>query len=890
MYNWKKWVWPGIITSVVLTAGTAFIKTEPIEGELSSGAANLLNSGHGWANVDISGRDITLSGTAPSEGAVEEATNIAKDFYGVRVVSNNTDLIPVVKPYALTAEKKDGKLTVSGFAPSDDERGNILEAAKKSSDGFEVIDDISLARGNPENVSGVNAYAIGALSGLASGTAKISDTSMSVTGVAKDIPSYQGTLDYLSNVPSGMEIASQDITPATISPYTFDAFKSDGKVTLDGFVSSVEAKTSLGDKFASANPGFEVENNLKIASGAPDGVDWLTSTGELPGLVGMFESGFAKIKNSDMIFDGALPQGSTLAGFTSAVEGAKFDGLNVVGINVTEKSANDGEAPADPVEPTIPTADPYIWGVSKSESKVVVFGNVTSDDERASVVNGVASNFAGLAVQDNQKLALGKPDGLDGLRTAVSKGMKFLESGTAKISGTDVKIYGKAKNNNLKNLATNVLLKGIPFDNGLDIDIKSPKPTAIAAGEVTFVAKPPVIDPYLWSVAKDENGISVAGNVTSDDERASVLESVKSSLGVGEVKDEQTLGRGKPDGLDAVRVAVSKGLKFLDSGSASVSGTKVNVFGKAKNNNIKGLASRIITKAVPSGYDLNVFIQAPESAVVKAGSVEYAEAPAIPTAEPYIWGLIKQEGQIIVNGNVVSEEERAAVLDGVKSSFGATEVIDQQTVALGKPDELDNARMGVAKGLKFLETGSARIVDDSITVTGAAKNNNIKKLATNVIVKNVPYAYKLNVAIRAPEPAAVNAGNVEFVAKAPEPVNACETETHALIDGQVIRFETNSSDFLPKSKALVDQLAGKMAACPEIRVKVEGHTDSIGSAGYNQALSNDRAHKVKVFLIDAGIEPSRVKPKGFGETKPIATNATKEGRAKNRRTLISIIK
>jgi len=849
MYNWKKWVWPGVITTVILTAGTAFIKTEPIQGELSSGAANELSSKHGWANLDISGRDITLSGTAPSEAAVAEASKLASDVYGVRVVRENTELIPVIKPYTLSANKNDGKLTVSGFAPSDEERANIISAAKQSSGGLEVVDDITLARGHPDNVSGINAYAIGALSGLDSGTAKISDNSISVVGAAKSIPDYQGTLDYLSNVPSGMEIASQDITPAAVSPYTFDALKSDGKVTLDGFVSSLEAKSSIGEKFASANPGFEIENNLGIAVGAPDGVDWPVSTGELPGLIGMFESGFAKINNSDMIFDGALPEGSTLAGFTSAVEGANFDGLDIIGINVTEKPAKVEET--SPAEPVIPTVNPYVWGISKSETGVKLTGNVASDAERATVAFAVKSALGGAEIDDQQTLGLGKPDNLDGARTALAKGLKFLESGSASVAGTGVVVSGLAKNNNVKGLVERLITKQMPEGYDLDLAIRAPESSA------------------------------------SDDERTSVLDSVKSALGVSEVKDEQTLGRGKPDNLDGARVAVSKGLKFLESGSASVSGTNVNVFGKAKNNNIKGLASRVITKAMPSGYDLNVFIQAPDSAAVKAGSVEYVEAPVIPTADPYIWGVSKVEGNVTVTGNVASDDERASVLDGVKSTFAGSEVTDQQTLALGKPDGFDEARTAISKGLKFLESGSAKIAGDSIAVSGAAKNNNIKKLATNVIVKGVPYAYKLDVAIRAPEAAVVTAGQVEFVAKAP---NACAADVSKLIDGNVIQFETNSSDFLPDSEAVVRSLASKMNACPEISVLAEGHTDSRGSDRYNLKLSNDRAHKIKQFLLAAGIKQSRVVAKGFGETKPIDTNQTPEGRAKNRRTLISIIK
>jgi OOP family OmpA-OmpF porin len=68
-----------------------------------------------------------------------------------------------------------------------------------------------------------------------------------------------------------------------------------------------------------------------------------------------------------------------------------------------------------------------------------------------------------------------------------------------------------------------------------------------------------------------------------------------------------------------------------------------------------------------------------------------------------------------------------------------------------------------------------------------------------------------------------------------------------------------------------------------------GHTDSIGSDAYNQALSERRANAVKDYLVSKGIEKNRVYTEGKGEKQPIATNATAEGRAKNRRTEIEVV-
>lgn len=96
-------------------------------------------------------------------------------------------------------------------------------------------------------------------------------------------------------------------------------------------------------------------------------------------------------------------------------------------------------------------------------------------------------------------------------------------------------------------------------------------------------------------------------------------------------------------------------------------------------------------------------------------------------------------------------------------------------------------------------------------------------------------------------------------------------------------FKYNAYDFTPESQANLDVLANFMKSHKKSSITVEGHTDSIGSAEANQDISEKRANAVKEYLVSKGIDGSRIQTKGYGKTKPIATNKTREGRAKNRR-------
>lgn len=98
-----------------------------------------------------------------------------------------------------------------------------------------------------------------------------------------------------------------------------------------------------------------------------------------------------------------------------------------------------------------------------------------------------------------------------------------------------------------------------------------------------------------------------------------------------------------------------------------------------------------------------------------------------------------------------------------------------------------------------------------------------------------------------------------------------------------INFDTGSATIKPDSSATVDQIVAMLDADKSIDILIEGHTDSTGDPAGNQRLSEMRAKSVMSAVSSKGIDRSRLTAKGFGRTKPVADNATAEGRAKNRR-------
>jgi len=98
-----------------------------------------------------------------------------------------------------------------------------------------------------------------------------------------------------------------------------------------------------------------------------------------------------------------------------------------------------------------------------------------------------------------------------------------------------------------------------------------------------------------------------------------------------------------------------------------------------------------------------------------------------------------------------------------------------------------------------------------------------------------------------------------------------------------VNFETGRSVLTPESHAILDEVATSLLAQPEVRVEIGGHTDNTGSRAINERLSLERAQAVKAYLAQKGVAPGRMEVRGYGPDRPIATNATAEGRARNRR-------
>lgn len=107
------------------------------------------------------------------------------------------------------------------------------------------------------------------------------------------------------------------------------------------------------------------------------------------------------------------------------------------------------------------------------------------------------------------------------------------------------------------------------------------------------------------------------------------------------------------------------------------------------------------------------------------------------------------------------------------------------------------------------------------------------------------------------------------------------------LDG--VLFEFDSARLLPASRQTLQRVAQSLRGQPDLKAEIAGHTDSVGPDGYNLKLSQQRAAAVQSFLVGEGINPGRLRARGYGESLPVASNDTPEGQAMNRRVEFRVL-
>jgi OOP family OmpA-OmpF porin len=270
-FSWAQKWWPGLIPLVMLWIAAIWMSTASIEADVGARAsAELKDTVLDKTQIAVSGRDVQLSAEAFSEEGRRSAISQVEGVSGVRLVNDDTRLIPAVKPYVWLAERDVVRVTLYGNAPLPAIRARLMDAARAAAGNTEVVDRMGMARGAPPRFDNAAMLLIDQVGKLKEGKVVLTDTSVSLFGMARELGNREAILAALKNLPEGYSIGENTIKAP---PYIFTANKDPvgNTVTLGGYVPDNNIHAAIaaaaGRKFFSER----IVDNLKASAGAPLG-------------------------------------------------------------------------------------------------------------------------------------------------------------------------------------------------------------------------------------------------------------------------------------------------------------------------------------------------------------------------------------------------------------------------------------------------------------------------------------------------------------------------------------------------------------------------------------------------------------------------------------------
>ena len=271
LFRWSSKWWPGTIPLAVFWAIAAWTSTTPLEADLAARSnAALRDTVLDKARMAVAGRDVTFAADAFSEDGRRSAVASVEAVPGVRLVDDQTRLVPEAKPFVWSAERDVARVTLGGSSPLPASKNRLLEAARAGLGGVEVVDRMNLSRGAPPRFDNAALLLLDQIGKLKDGKVTLSDTKVSLSGMARDLGGREAIAAALKNLPEGFSVAANEVKAP---PYVFQAYKDPVAVTvtLTGYVpdNNVHAAivTAAGRKFLRE----KVVDNLKASVGAPAG-------------------------------------------------------------------------------------------------------------------------------------------------------------------------------------------------------------------------------------------------------------------------------------------------------------------------------------------------------------------------------------------------------------------------------------------------------------------------------------------------------------------------------------------------------------------------------------------------------------------------------------------
>ena len=398
------------------------------------------------------------------------------------------------------------------------------------------------------------------------------------------------------------------------------------------------------------------------------------------------------------------------------------------------------------------------------------------------------------------------------------------------------------------------LLRDVPDGVELLMEISAPRP---------------VITPFTLRFVMDEAGSRFdACSADTAEARDTILDAAKALNLSGPT--ECTLGLGVPSPSWAEAVAQTlNGLGRLGGGSLTFADADIKLV--ALEGTDQGLFDRVVGEleaSLPEVFALHSELPVP--------ATEDGQGP------PEFVATLSPEGLVQLRGRLRDQLTRETTESYAQARFGSENTYMAARLDTDLPPSWPSRVLAGLDALSFLANGTVTVTPDTLAVTGSTGDIEGKAKMSRILLDKLGETEKFTIDVTYKEA-------LDPVAQMPSPED-CEDQIRLILSERKIQFQPGKAAMDESAAAIMDDIAEILKQCGELRLEIQGHTDSQGREEMNQALSQSRAQSVINELRERRVLTGTFTAKGYGETQPIADNGTEEGREANRRIAFVLVK
>lgn len=402
----------------------------------------------------------------------------------------------------------------------------------------------------------------------------------------------------------------------------------------------------------------------------------------------------------------------------------------------------------------------------------------------------------------------------------------------------------------------------------IEAELKRNTPQAVQLA-LDLSAPRPVITPFTLRFVKDATGARFdACSADTEQARNRILAAAR-ALGLdGDVSCIIGLGVPSPNWAKAVQQSLS-GLGKIGGGSVTI-------------------ADADITLVAPEGTDQDVFdriVGELQAALPEVFSL-HSELPALAEEDgegpPEFIATLSPEGLVQLRGRLKNRLTRETTVSYARARFGSDNTYMAARIDETLPGSWPVRVLASLDALSLLANGVITVTPERVDISGSTGDPQGSAEISRVLVEKLGETEKFSINVKYRE-------QLNPVAAKPKP-DDCEIEVRHILSDRKIQFDPGKSSMDKSAVAIMDDIAEILAQCGEMKFEIQGHTDSQGREEMNQQLSQARAQSVINELRDRRVLTSALTAKGYGESQPIASNDTQQGREANRRIAFVLIR